>query len=255
MIRGPRDLARRTRPSSTRVGRSRTGSTGPACGACRSAAVVAEQLTYADAERRTAAVLAGWLDVVVRLGSEREAAGLDHADRRRRAPHDRRDARRRRRSRVVAGRQASPAARPGSGEQRFIVGDEGRSRRPEDPRLRLARRRRRRPRPAHRASGSRKANGRGSTGPSSLVRRSTSREPSGPSTVRRIAFLADTRANLATFEITQAWSVSSPWAAATNAKERSLATLDGGVWGLAWGPGGLVDRRDRSRRIPMGGND
>ncbi len=68
----------------------------------------------------------------------------------------------------------------------------------------------------------------------------------------KIAFLADTRPNLATFEITQAWWVPAAGGAPRNAprdvKERSLATLDGGVWGLAWGPGGLavagIDRPD-----------
>jgi dipeptidyl aminopeptidase/acylaminoacyl peptidase len=68
----------------------------------------------------------------------------------------------------------------------------------------------------------------------------------------RIGFLADPRPNLAAFEVTQAWWVPSSSAvtkgAPSNAKERTLATLDGGVWGLAWGPGGLafagIDRQD-----------
>jgi acylaminoacyl-peptidase len=63
----------------------------------------------------------------------------------------------------------------------------------------------------------------------------------------RIGFLADTRPDRATWELTQAWSVPSS-GTQKNAKERSLAALDGGVWGMAWGPGGLavvgIDRAD-----------
>ena len=68
----------------------------------------------------------------------------------------------------------------------------------------------------------------------------------------KIAFLADTRSNLASFEITQVWWVPSDGGAASkapkNVRERSLAALEGGVWGLAWGSGGLavagIDRPD-----------
>ena len=63
----------------------------------------------------------------------------------------------------------------------------------------------------------------------------------------RIGFLADTRPDRATWELTQAWSVPSN-GAQKGAKERSLAALDGGVWGMAWGPRGLaiagIDRVD-----------
>jgi dipeptidyl aminopeptidase/acylaminoacyl peptidase len=76
----------------------------------------------------------------------------------------------------------------------------------------------------------------------------------------RIAFLADPRPDLATFEVTQAWWVPSgggapkvapkntPKNTPRNGKERSFAALGGGVWGFAWGLGGLavagIDRPD-----------
>lgn len=52
----------------------------------------------------------------------------------------------------------------------------------------------------------------------------------------RIGFLADTRPDLATFEITQAWWVPR----GGGAKERPLASLPGGVWSAAWGRRGLA---------------
>jgi dipeptidyl aminopeptidase/acylaminoacyl peptidase len=51
----------------------------------------------------------------------------------------------------------------------------------------------------------------------------------------RIGFLSDTRPDLATFEIPQAWYVG-----LRGGKERRLADLPGGVWGGVWGPGGFI---------------
>jgi dipeptidyl aminopeptidase/acylaminoacyl peptidase len=51
----------------------------------------------------------------------------------------------------------------------------------------------------------------------------------------RVGFLSDTRPDLATFEIPQAWYVG-----LRGGKERRLADLPGGVWGAVWGPGGFI---------------
>jgi acylaminoacyl-peptidase len=52
---------------------------------------------------------------------------------------------------------------------------------------------------------------------------------------RRVGFLADTRSRIVRFEIPQAWSV--PLA---GGRERPLASRPGGLWGAAWGDGGLA---------------
>jgi dipeptidyl aminopeptidase/acylaminoacyl peptidase len=56
----------------------------------------------------------------------------------------------------------------------------------------------------------------------------------------RIGFLADTRRDIVTFEIPQAWSVPVGRGATRGGKERALAQLPGGVWGAAWGAGGFA---------------